>query len=228
MIVNFCVCVLCAMFGWSGIYITKVKTWAKSAIIIILASVLGIGLGNFLGLTIVGENISEVIQGPVFFRITSIGILTGLAFVYFLFTKYVIATKNALIKEEQLRRLNSEKKAAETKLKKEQIYLNWIKTNVGDSVRIIPVTEVIYFMARDKYIIAKSVNDEFLIRKSIKSLVEELDPSLFWQIHRGTIVNVNQIDKISRTFSGNLVIHLKCITETLPISRAYRHLFKQM
>jgi DNA-binding LytR/AlgR family response regulator len=71
-------------------------------------------------------------------------------------------------------------------------------------------------------------NGESLIRKSIKALASEIDPDQFWQIHRGTIVNVNQIDNVTRSFSGNLMIRLKDLPETLSVSRAYSHLFKQM
>jgi DNA-binding LytR/AlgR family response regulator len=71
-------------------------------------------------------------------------------------------------------------------------------------------------------------NGESLIRKSIKALASEIDPGQFWQIHRGTIVNVNQIDNVTRSFSGNLMIRLKDLPETLSVSRAYSHLFKQM
>lgn len=107
-------------------------------------------------------------------------------------------------------------------------YLNWIRAQHGDEVRLIPINEVCYFKASDKYTIVMTSHGESLIRKSIKNLVEELDPKLFWQIHRGTIVNVNQIANVTRSFSGSLMIRLKDIPETLSVSRSYSHLFKQM
>jgi len=112
--------------------------------------------------------------------------------------------------------------------RKEMDYLNWIKAPYGDEVRLIPVNEVYYFKAGDKYTIVMTCDGESLIRKSIRALVEELDPQLFWQIHRGTIVNVNQIANVTRSFSGNLMIRLKDHPETLSVSRAFSHLFKQM
>ncbi|MBN1849779.1 MAG: response regulator transcription factor [Deltaproteobacteria bacterium] len=112
--------------------------------------------------------------------------------------------------------------------RKDMDYLNWIKAPYGDEVRLIPVKDVYYFKAGDKYTIVMTSDGESLIRKSIKTLVEELDPQLFWQIHRGTIVNVNQIANVTRSFSGNLMIRLKNHPETLSVSRAYSHLFKQM
>ena len=107
-------------------------------------------------------------------------------------------------------------------------YLNWIKAQHGDEVRLISVNEIYYFKASDKYTIVMSTQGESLIRKSIRALVDELDPAQFWQIHRGTIVNVNRIANVTRSFSGNLTIRLKDFTETLSVSRAYNHLFKQM
>jgi len=59
-------------------------------------------------------------------------------------------------------------------------------------------------------------------------LVEELDSDQFWHIHRGTIINVSRIGKISRSFAGRLIITLKDLPETLTVSRSYAHLFKQM
>ena len=107
-------------------------------------------------------------------------------------------------------------------------YLNWIRAQHEDEVRLIPVNEVYYFKASDKYTIVMTGNGESLIRKSIKSLTHEIDPRQFWQIHRGTLVNVNKIANVTRSFSGNLIIRLRNLPETLSVSRAYSHLFKQM
>ena len=95
-------------------------------------------------------------------------------------------------------------------------------------MRLIPVNDVCYFKAEDKYTMVMTGDGESLIRKSIKMLAEELDPQQFWQIHRGTIVNVNQIAKVTRSFTGGLMIRLKDLSENLSVSRSYAHLFKQM
>ena len=112
--------------------------------------------------------------------------------------------------------------------KAENGYLHLIKAQHGDGVRLIPVEEIDYFKADNKYIQVMTREGEWLIRKSIKDLTEELDPAQFWQIHRGTIVNVNRIAKVTRSFTGGLMIKLKDLPETLSVSRAYSHLFKQM
>jgi len=107
-------------------------------------------------------------------------------------------------------------------------YLQWIKTQHKESVRLIPVEEVDYFQAGDKYTLVITAEGEALIKKSIKELSHELDPQKFWQIHRGTIVNVSRIENIRRSLTGRGILKLKNRTDTLTVSRQYLHLFKQM
>ena len=107
-------------------------------------------------------------------------------------------------------------------------YLQWIKTQHKESVRIIPVEEVDYFQAGDKYTLVKTAQGEELIKKSIKELSQELDPQKFWQIHRGTIVNVSRIENVGCSFTGRGILKLKNRSDDLTVSRQYLHLFKQM
>ncbi len=107
-------------------------------------------------------------------------------------------------------------------------YLRWIKTQHKDNIRLIPVEEIDYFQAEDKYTLVMTAQGESLIKKSIKELSGELDPQQFWQIHRGTIVNVSRIENISRSLTGRGVIKLRKRPESLTVSRNYLHLFKQM
>jgi DNA-binding LytR/AlgR family response regulator len=107
-------------------------------------------------------------------------------------------------------------------------YLRWIKTRHRDDIRLIPVEEIDYFKANDKYTLVMTKDGESLIRKSIKELVNQLDPVQFWQIHRSTIVNVSKIDKVSHSLTGRGVVKLKDRTELLTVSRNYLPLFKHM
>jgi DNA-binding LytR/AlgR family response regulator len=106
--------------------------------------------------------------------------------------------------------------------------LQYLRVQHGDAVRLIPVDEVIYFKAEDKYTLVVTGEGESLIRKSIKELAEALDPEKFWQIHRGTIVNVRSIARVSRSLTGKGVVKLKDCGETLAVSNRYMHLFRQM
>jgi DNA-binding LytR/AlgR family response regulator len=107
-------------------------------------------------------------------------------------------------------------------------FLQWIRVQIQDSVHVIPVGEVDYFQAKDKYTLVITKEGESLIRKSIKELILELDPNLFWQIHRSFIVNVSKIEQVSRSFTGRGILRLKERPELLTVSRNYLHLFKQM
>ena len=106
--------------------------------------------------------------------------------------------------------------------------LQWIKASVGSTVRLIPVEDVQYFHADDKYTRVMTTDGESLIRKPIKELVAELDPLRFWQIHRATIVNTHAIAGVVRGQKDSADLKLKGRPETLTVSRAYLHLFRQM
>ena len=106
--------------------------------------------------------------------------------------------------------------------------LQWIKASVGSTVRLIPVEDVQYFHADDKYTRVITSDGEALIRKPIKELVAELDPSRFWQVHRATIVNTHAIAGVVRGQKDSADLKLKGRPETLTVSRAYLHLFRQM
>ena len=107
-------------------------------------------------------------------------------------------------------------------------HLHWIKASVGSNVRLIPVEEVLFFQSDEKYTRVVTAEAESLIRKPIRELLEELDPAKFWQIHRATIVNVDYIASVRRGLKDQAEIALREHGETLVVSRAFTHLFKQM
>ncbi|MDX2218000.1 MAG: LytTR family DNA-binding domain-containing protein [Burkholderiales bacterium] len=109
-----------------------------------------------------------------------------------------------------------------------QPWLRWIRASVGEVVRQIPVEEVLFFQAQDKYVVVMTLEGESLIRTGISELAAQLNPDEFWQIHRSTIVNVNAISATRKDFNGHTVVKLKQHKQELPVSRAYAHLFKQM
>ena len=111
---------------------------------------------------------------------------------------------------------------------KEAGYLNWIKARIGDEVRLVAVEDVCYFKAEDKYTLVKTRSSEYLIKISIRQLIAELDPDRFWRIHRSTIINLNWVAGVHRAFGGRLLLKLKDLSETLPVSKTYAHRFKQM
>jgi DNA-binding LytR/AlgR family response regulator len=106
--------------------------------------------------------------------------------------------------------------------------LRWIKASLGASLRLIPVDEICYFHAEDKYTKVVTALGDALIRKTIKELFEELDPAVFWQVHRGTIVNLGAIARVDRDHRDQPLIILKERPEPLAVSRTFAHLFKAM
>ena len=107
-------------------------------------------------------------------------------------------------------------------------YLRWITASQGQELRLITVEEIVYFQADNKYTLVVTPEKESLIRRPIKELIDELDPQVFWQIHRGTLVNVNAIAGVHRDIGGHLRVKLKGRKETLAVSEPYHGLFRQM
>jgi DNA-binding LytR/AlgR family response regulator len=106
--------------------------------------------------------------------------------------------------------------------------LKLIQVSVGSSIRMVPVEEVVYFEAADKYVRVLTGSHEYLIRTPLKELVPQLDAQRFWQVHRGTVVRSDAIDTVVRDEAGKLHLVLRGRTERLPVSRLYAHLFKAM
>ena len=107
-------------------------------------------------------------------------------------------------------------------------YLQWIPATVGQSIQLLPVEEVLFFISDEKYTRVQTAQVEALIRKPIKELVDELDPRGFWQIHRSTLVAVKAIAGVTRDFRGRQIVSVKGHGEKLEVSRSYTGLFKGM
>lgn len=107
-------------------------------------------------------------------------------------------------------------------------WLRWIRAGLGDTVRQIPVEQVIYFDAADKYTRVITADGESLIRVAIKELEAQLDPQMFARIHRSTIVNLQHVARLHRSETGHLELHLTGRKEVLSVSRAHAAQFRQM
>jgi DNA-binding LytR/AlgR family response regulator len=105
-------------------------------------------------------------------------------------------------------------------------FLRWISVSQGRAVRLITVEEIFYFQADNKYTQVVTASGASLINKTIRELADELDPEVFYQIHRGTLVNVNAIATVHRDLRGRLAVRLKQRPETLAVSASFAHLFR--
>lgn len=107
-------------------------------------------------------------------------------------------------------------------------WLKWIKASVGNTVRLIPVEQVLYLKSDTKYTLVVWEGGEALIRKTVRELADTLDPSVFAQIHRSVIVNLQQVVQYAHSTGDSGEVLLKGSGEKLPVSRSYVHLFRQM
>ncbi|MGB9107626.1 MAG: LytTR family DNA-binding domain-containing protein [Telluria sp.] len=107
-------------------------------------------------------------------------------------------------------------------------YLRWIQAQVGASLRMVSTREVLFFQSDEKYTRVQTAAGEFLIRKTLKELAEELDPDEFWRIHRSTLVRVDAIGEVARDLRGRHMLRLRGHPFELEVSRNHTYLFQQM
>jgi len=107
-------------------------------------------------------------------------------------------------------------------------FLRWIKASHGSALKLVPIEQVLFFHADDKYTRVVTVEGESLIRKPIRELTDELDPEQFWQIHRSTVVNAKAIAGVTRDSVGRIRVKVKGASDSLEVSRSFAHLFRQM
>ena len=106
--------------------------------------------------------------------------------------------------------------------------LRFIRAAQGELMHQIPVGDVLFFHADDKYTIVQTATAEHLIRTPIFELASQLDPELFWQVHRSTIINLDHLAGTRRDEQSRLFVRVRGHGRELPVSRAYVHLFKAM
>ena len=106
--------------------------------------------------------------------------------------------------------------------------LQFIQASSGSAIRMVPLDEVLYFEAADKYVRVLTPRREDLIRTPLKELLPQIDARAFWQVHRGTVVRAAAIEQVLRDEQGRLSLQLRGSSERVAVSRLYAHLFKAM
>ena len=107
-------------------------------------------------------------------------------------------------------------------------HLRWITATVGKAVRFIAVDEILFFQSDHKYTRVVLADAEFLVKKTLKELLAELDPEQFWQTHRSTVVNALAVATMEPDFSGRLTMRLRGRRELLPVSEGFAARYRQM
>ncbi|NZA25703.1 response regulator transcription factor [Luteimonas sp. SJ-92] len=106
--------------------------------------------------------------------------------------------------------------------------LSWITASSGRETRLILVEDVLYFRADNKYTVAVTADGEALLRTPVRELLAVLDPAVFKQVHRATIVNIKAIAAVVREDGGRGLLRLRGRDETLPVSQPFMPLFRNM
>jgi DNA-binding LytR/AlgR family response regulator len=106
--------------------------------------------------------------------------------------------------------------------------LSWITASRGAETRLIMLEDVVYFQSCAKYTVVMTADGEALLRTPLRELVQRLDPAIFRQVHRSTIVNMRAIASVARDDSGRGLIRLKTRPETLTVSQPFMFLFRNM
>lgn len=106
--------------------------------------------------------------------------------------------------------------------------LRWVRASRGNTTSHVPIQDVLYFQSDDKYVVVHTRDGEHLIRTPLQELIDGLDPEVFWQVHRSTIVNMEYVAGTRRDDSGRLFVRMRDSETELPVSRAYVHKFRQM
>lgn len=104
--------------------------------------------------------------------------------------------------------------------------LQWLQASIGNTLKLIHVDDVLYFRSDTKYTRVVTRDSEALVKKTLRELADELDVRDFWQVHRGTIVNVRAVASVVADDTGRKEIALKGRPEKLEVSRTFAHLFK--
>jgi DNA-binding LytR/AlgR family response regulator len=106
--------------------------------------------------------------------------------------------------------------------------LRWVSASVGDTIKLFAVDEILFFQSDEKYTRVVSASDEAHVRKPLREFADALDPELFWQVHRGTVVRASAIARAQRDELGHITLHLRGHAEKLAVSQAYAWRFKPM
>lgn len=106
--------------------------------------------------------------------------------------------------------------------------LTTVRAAVGNVVRMIPVADVVFFQAVDKYVNVATADAEALIRVPLKDLLPQLDPAQFRQVSRSMVVNMACVVSAGRDDMGKLTLNLRGRTDKPRVSPVYAHLFRQM
>lgn len=106
--------------------------------------------------------------------------------------------------------------------------LRYIRAGAGGTVRLIPIEDILWFEAADKYVTVATAKGDRTIRMTVRELLAQLDPEIFWQVHRGIIVNTRHVIEANQDTTGQVTLAIAGRAEKIHVSRQFSHLFRRM
>lgn len=106
--------------------------------------------------------------------------------------------------------------------------LRHLQAAVGEHIELVPIDAIVYLEAADKYVRAVTGTREFWVRVSLRDLLPQLDPERFWQVHRGTVVNIDAVARARRLENGTVQLELRERADKLAVSRLHAARFKAL
>jgi len=110
----------------------------------------------------------------------------------------------------------------------ENKYLKRLKLQIGNKIWLAPIEDIICLKASGRYVKVLTNEREALVRTPLKNLCEQLDPDIFWQIHRSTVINISHLDHVKNVDHEQIQAHMYGIKDPITISRSFSHLFKSL
>lgn len=116
------------------------------------------------------------------------------------------------VSSKQLKEVN---RTADTKSSRSHI-----SVHMRGRITLIPVSEIIYFIADNKYVTVRTATEQHLIEESLVSLEEEFSER-FLRIHRSSLVNTEYLRGMEKNTTGHWRVLMKGIDEKLVVSRRH-------
>ncbi|MFG6461983.1 LytR/AlgR family response regulator transcription factor [Roseateles sp. DXS20W] len=106
--------------------------------------------------------------------------------------------------------------------------LRHLQAAVGDAIELVPVDDICYLEAADKYVRAVTAERDYWVRAPLRELLPQLDPERFWQVHRSTVVHIDAVARAARQDNGTVLLELRQRPERLTVSRVHAGRFKAL
>lgn len=107
--------------------------------------------------------------------------------------------------------------------------LRFVQAWLGNSLLVLEVEQIALLRSDQRYTQVLALDGRsLLLRSSLAELLPQLDSTLFWQVHRGAVINARAIASVERDADGDLRVHLRGLATAVAVSRTQRGRFRGM